>query len=85
MKKFLYELFSDNNSINEKAIIGFASFIMLLIAFLIDIVTGIMSVQFPIHEFIFDGFLLMTLGSFGIATIDKFINKTCDKNKDDDL
>jgi hypothetical protein len=27
-----------------------------------------------INEFIFDGFMVITLGSFGIASIDKFIN-----------
>jgi hypothetical protein len=80
MKKFFYQLFSDNNDINEKAIIGFGSFLMLVFAFLIDIVTGLMGIEFPIHQFIFDGFLIMTLGSFGIATVDKYINKTCDKD-----
>jgi hypothetical protein len=28
----------------------------------------------PIHEFVFDGFMVITLGSFGIASVDKFIN-----------
>jgi hypothetical protein len=27
----------------------------------------------PINEFIFDGFMVITLGSFGIASVDKFI------------
>jgi hypothetical protein len=28
-----------------------------------------------INEYIFNGFLVITLGSFGIASVDKFINK----------
>jgi hypothetical protein len=27
----------------------------------------------PINEFIFDGFMVITLGSFGIASVDKYI------------
>jgi hypothetical protein len=27
-----------------------------------------------INEFIFDGFLVITLGAFGIASVDKWIN-----------
>jgi len=30
----------------------------------------------PIHQFIFDGFMIIVLGAFGIASIDKWINKT---------
>jgi hypothetical protein len=29
----------------------------------------------PIHEFVFDGFMVIVLGAFGIASVDKFINK----------
>jgi hypothetical protein len=27
----------------------------------------------PINEFVFDGFMIITLGAFGIASVDKFI------------
>jgi len=40
MKKFLSQLFNDNNSINEKSVVGF-----------------------------------LVLGSFGIGSVDKWINK----------
>jgi hypothetical protein len=30
--------------------------------------------EMPIHEFVFDGFMVITLGAFGIASVDKFIN-----------
>ena len=76
MKKFFNQLFHDKNDINEKAVVGFGAFTMFVISFLIDIITGIIGIPFPIHQFIFDGFLIITLGSFGIATVDKYINKT---------
>jgi len=37
-----------------------------------------MGKELLINEFIFDGFLVITLGSFGIASIDKWVNN---KNK----
>lgn len=75
MKKFFSDLFRDSNDINEKSVIGFGAFLMLVLTIIVDLVTGLMGKELPIHEFIFDGFLIMTLGSFGIASIDKFINK----------
>jgi hypothetical protein len=35
---------------------------------LVDVVTGIWSKELIIKEFIFDGFMLLTLGAFGITT-----------------
>jgi len=34
------------------------------------------SLEMPIQEFIFDGFMVIVLGAFGIASVDKWINKT---------
>lgn len=74
MKKFFHNLFDDNNTINEKAVVGFGAFIMMVITLLTDITTGVLGYEMPIHEFVFDGFLVITLGSFGIASVDKWIN-----------
>jgi len=68
-------LFDDSNTINEKAVVGFGAFIMMVITLVIDIITGVMGKDMPIHEFVFDGFMIIVLGSFGIASVDKFINK----------
>lgn len=75
MRKLLKELFNDNNSINEKSVIGFIAFFMMVLTMFIDIIKGWMGKEFIINEFIFDGFLIITLGSFGIGSIDKWINK----------
>lgn len=81
MKKFFSQLFSDNNHINEKSIIGFVAFLMMIITLIIDLTTGIMGKDIPIHEFVYDGFLILALGSLGISSVDKFVNK--DKIKKD--
>jgi ABC-type uncharacterized transport system permease subunit len=80
---FLKELFNDNNTINEKSVVGFASFIMMVLSLVVDLVTGWLGKELLINEFIFDGFLVITLGSFGIASVDKWINnKNLNKNDD---
>jgi hypothetical protein len=70
---FLVKMFMDENDINEKSIVGFAAFIMMIVCLGIDIYTGFFGLEFPINEFIFDGFLYITLGAFGIASIDKYV------------
>jgi hypothetical protein len=82
MKKFFSDLFKDNNDINEKSVVGFGAFLMLVITLFVDLATGLIGQELPIHEFVFDGFMVITLGSFGIASVDKFINKG--KKKDDE-
>jgi hypothetical protein len=63
MKNFFKQLFDDNNTINEKSVVGFLSFTMMVLSLLVDLVTG---------------YMVITLGSFGIASIDKWVNN---KNK----
>ena len=80
---FLKELFKDNNDINEKSVIGFISFGCMVIALAVDLITGFFGKPLVINEFIFNGFLVITLGAFGIASVDKYINRKAehDKNK----
>ena len=80
---FFKELFKDNNDINEKSVVGFLSFAMMVIALFVDLITGWMGKELLINEYIFNGFLVITLGAFGIASVDKYINRKAehDKNK----
>ena len=84
MKNFFKQLFDDNNSINEKAVVGFIAFLCLVLALLVDPVTGYMGTALIINEFIFDGFMVIILGSFGIASVDKFMNMKNGKKKEDE-
>ena len=78
MKKFFRELFNDNNSINEKSVVGFLAFIMMVLFALADIITGYLGKDLVINEFIFNAFMWLVLGSFGIGSVDKWINKSKD-------
>lgn len=84
MAKFLKELFNDNNTINEKSVVGFASFICMVVALLVDLITGWLGKPLVINEFIFDGFLVLTLGSFGIASVDKWVNNNKNKKEEEE-
>ena len=81
MKKFFSDLFDDSNSINEKAVIGFASFLIMIIFAIVDIITGTMHKELVVNEFIYDSFKILTIACFGIASVDKFINKKSETNE----
>ena len=75
MKNFFAKLFNDNNTINEKSVVGFLAFLMMTAFAIADIVTGSLGKDLIINEFIFNAFLWLVLGSFGIGSMDKWINK----------
>ena len=60
------DIFKDDNKFNEKNIVGFASFAVMSVFAAADIVTGIMGQDLPISDTIFNSFVIITLGSFGI-------------------
>ena len=68
-------LFKDNNDINEKSIIGFISFLIMVIFAVTDLVTGYLGKDLVINEFIYDSFTFITLGCFGIAGVEKIFSK----------
>jgi hypothetical protein len=79
---FIKDLFRDNNDINEKSVVGFISFGMMIVVLIVDLVTGWLGRELLINEFIFDGFMVITLGSFGIASIDKWTNRKTEIEKE---
>jgi hypothetical protein len=85
-KSFFVRMFMDQNDINEKSIVGFGSFIMMVVCLGVDIWTGFHGQEMPINQFIYDGFLWITLGSFGIASVDKYLSgKTSTKEEEEEI
>jgi len=72
--KFI-DLFKDENDLNEKSVVGFASFLIMTIFAIADIVTGFFGADLAINEFIYNSFVIITLGSFSIAEVGKIFNK----------
>jgi hypothetical protein len=56
---------------------------MMVVFALADIITGSLGKELVIQDFIFNSFLWMTLGCFGIASVDKFINKKNENNEEE--
>ena len=65
------DIFKDNNEFNEKTIVGFLSFSVMAIFAGADVVTGILGQELVISDTIFNSFVMITLGAFGIAEVGK--------------
>jgi len=65
------DIFKDQNDINEKSVVGFASFAIMTLFALADIVTGFIGKDLVVQEFIYNSFVIITLGAFGIAEAGK--------------
>ena len=77
----MWELFKDKNTINEKNIIGFISFGIMVLFAIIDLATGILYMgyvgggQLEINDTIYNSFVMVTLGCFGISAFEKIKTK----------
>lgn len=69
------EIFKNSNDYNEKTIIGFMSFAVMTLAMVVDLITGAMGNHLPLNEYIYNSFVIVTLGSLGIAGLEKFAGK----------
>lgn len=69
------DMFKDENDINEKSVVGFGSFAVMVIFAFADIATGFFGKDLVISEFIYNSFVVITLGSFGIAEVGKIFGK----------
>lgn len=85
MRKFFRELISDNNTINEQTFVGVISFFAMLFVLVVDVITGILGNELTIKEFIFDGFMIIVLGTFSITTTGRIIKSNKKSKKDNEL
>ena len=74
MSRFL-SVFKDNNDWNEKTIIGAISFAMMVVTAVVDVTTGVWGMELQVQEFIYNSFLIITLGCFSISGIEKWAPK----------
>lgn len=74
-KRKLIDLFLDDNDINEKSIIGFLSFFLMVIFGVCDLVTAFWDMDLKISDTIYTSFVVVTLGAFGISEAGKAFGK----------
>ena len=68
-------IFKDNNDWNEKSIIGFVAFTIMCLIMIADLATGWVCKDLLINEFVYDSFVWVVLGCFGISGVEKFAKK----------
>lgn len=78
----LKDLFNDKNDINEKSLIGFLAFVVMVVFAVADIVTGYIGKDLVVNEFIFNAFLVLVLGAFGISGVEKIMNRKTEANEE---
>ena len=67
-KRKFGDLFLDDNDVNEKAIIGFISFFLMVVFGITDLVTALVwDMDLKVSETIYTSFVVVTLGAFGIS------------------
>jgi len=75
----MWSLFKDKNEINEKNVVGFISFIVMVLFAIADLVTSFIFVgeeaYLVINEVIYNSFVWVTLGCFGISSFEKVKTK----------
>jgi len=69
------DIFKDTNEYNEKSIIGFLSFAIMTITIIVDIITGLLGYELTLNQFVYDSFVYVTIGSLGVAGIEKFATR----------
>ena len=68
------DIFKDENDIDEKNVVGFISFAVMVLTMLVDIVSGFFGPNLDVQEFVYNSFLIVTLGSFGISEAGKIFS-----------
>ena len=68
----MWDLFKDKNDINEKNVIGFASFVVMVLFAVADLLTSVIAEKdLIINEVVYNSFVWVTLGCFGISAVEK--------------
>jgi hypothetical protein len=84
MKQFLLKMFSDKSDVNPKVVVGFISFVTMIVYGLTDVVTGAMRKDFVIEPIVFNGLMYTTFACLGIAGAEAvFGNKNIAKPTDE--
>ena len=68
-------IFKDDNNWNENSIIGFVAFAIMVLIMIADLVTGGVGKDLVINKFVYDSFVWVVLGCFGLSGVEKFAKK----------
>ena len=77
----MWSIFRNDNEWNEKTVVGFIAFIVMVAFALLDLLTGYTGKDLVINETIYNSFTLIVLGCFGIAGIEKFAGRSSNNGR----
>lgn len=66
------DIFKKSSDYNEKTVIGFLAFAVMVLAIIVDLITGWIGKPLVLNEYIFDAFMYIVLGSFLPDVLEKF-------------
>ena len=70
------EIFKDDNAWNEKSVIGFIAFAVMVLVMLVDLVCNFFAVEFTVEPIVYNSFLYLVLGCFGISGAERIFAKS---------
>ena len=73
--KSMWNIFKNDNEWNEKTVVGFIAFVVMVCFALLDLTTGYLGKDLVINETIYNSFTWIVIGCFGIAGVEKFAGK----------
>ena len=71
----MWNIFKNDNEWNEKSIVGFIAFLVMVLFAITDLFTGYLGKDLVINETIYNAFTWIVIGCFGIAGVEKFAVK----------
>ena len=77
-----FRMFSDKSDINQKAVLGFVSFLLMAVYALTDVVTGAMGITFVIEPIVFNGLMYTALTMCGITGVEAVFGNKNIKDKE---
>jgi hypothetical protein len=80
-KEGFFSIFKDDNDWNEKSIIGFIAFLVMVGVVIVDLVTGWMGQELVINDYVFNAFTIIVLGCFGISGAENIMGKKTKKEE----
>jgi len=75
------EIFKDSNDYNEKSVIGFMAFLVMVFFALFDLVMACMGKPLIVNVVVYNSFQILVLGSFGISGAEKIFKTKISANQ----
>lgn len=82
-KESFWSIFKDDNDWNEKSIIGFIAFVVMVLVMFVDLITGYLGRDLVINDYVFNAFTIIVLGCFGISGVENVMGKKNNKASGD--